>query len=230
MRYIGVDLHKTNFVVCFLNERGQRRLETFPLDERGLAAFRRRLHPDDQVAVEVAQNVYYGYDRIRAWVSRVVLVDTYKFAVIAKQIRHLRHLFQARESLVEVATKLKNMGHGALVRNGIALGRSASASGPQPTMAGPVGGGTKELPGLRRLLQIHGLNTLTAIGLLSEIGDIGWFESSKQLVAYTGLATSVLELKRSCSQRPPLVSLSYSCFRSFKSSQAVFFSLGFRKR
>jgi transposase len=32
---------------------------------------------------------------------------------------------------------------------------------------------------------------LTAIGLLAEIGDINWFASSKQLIAYAGLATIV---------------------------------------
>lgn len=49
----------------------------------------------------------------------------------------------------------------------------------------------KGLRGLERLLQIHGLNLIAAIGLLSEIGDIEMFETSKQMVAYAGLATSV---------------------------------------
>jgi transposase len=48
----------------------------------------------------------------------------------------------------------------------------------------------KALPGLTRLLQVHGLNLLSAIALLAEIGDIKLFEQSKQLVAYAGLATS----------------------------------------
>ena len=34
----------------------------------------------------------------------------------------------------------------------------------------------KGLRGLERLLQIHGLNLIAAIGLLSEIGDIEMFE------------------------------------------------------
>ena len=49
----------------------------------------------------------------------------------------------------------------------------------------------KDLPGLSKLLQIRGWSALTAIILLAEIGDIGWFETSKQLAAYAGLATSV---------------------------------------
>ena len=49
----------------------------------------------------------------------------------------------------------------------------------------------KDLPGLPRLLQIRGLRALTAIILLAEIGDIAWFENSKQLAGYAGLAVSV---------------------------------------
>lgn len=48
----------------------------------------------------------------------------------------------------------------------------------------------KALKGLRRLLQVHGLNLLGAISLLAEIGEITQFDSSKQLVCYAGLATS----------------------------------------
>jgi transposase len=43
---------------------------------------------------------------------------------------------------------------------------------------------------LRRLLQVHGLNLLSAISLLAEVGDIALFDTSKQLDSYAGLATS----------------------------------------
>lgn len=48
----------------------------------------------------------------------------------------------------------------------------------------------KKLKGVRLLLQVHGLNLLSAIALLAEVGDIALFETSKQLVSYAGLATS----------------------------------------
>jgi len=253
MRHIGVDLHKTNFVACFLAADDTQHLETFPLTREGLARFKRRLRKGDEVAVEVTQNVYYFYDQIKAAVARVALVDTYRFAIIAtskkktdkadaralarflklghlpevpvpsEQVRKLRHLLQARETLVGMATKLKNMGHAALTRNGVALPRSAFASaGSRRRLAGredlaeadraildsalrqlaaveaevsrleaEIIGAGKGLPGLRRLLQVHGLNLLSAIALLAEVGDIALFEQSKQLVAYAGLASSV---------------------------------------
>src|SRR5436190_20572547 len=155
MRHIGVDLHKTNFVVCFLHADETTRLETYPLTEGGLQRFTAELAAEDEVAVEVTTNVYYFYDRIKAHVARVVLVDTYRFAVIARskkktdkadaralarflkldhlpsvpvpseQIRRLRHLLQARETLVGMGTRLKNMGHAALTRNGVAVSRAA---------------------------------------------------------------------------------------------------------
>jgi len=157
MRHIGVDLHKTNFVVCFLSDDERTHTETYPLTKVGIHRFITRLEAEDAVAVEVTANIYYFYDQVRPHVSRVVLVDTYRFAVIARskktvkadaaalarflkldylpsvavpseRVRQLRHLLQARETLVGMRTKLKNMGHGALTRNGLALSRSAFAS------------------------------------------------------------------------------------------------------
>ncbi len=142
MRYIGVDLHKTNFVVCFLNQDESFRLETFPLSKAGISRFtselsKEELSKDDAVAVEVTQNIYYFYDQIKIYVGRIVLVDTYRFAIIAaskkktdkadaqalarflkldhlpevpvpsQRVRQLRHLLQARETLVGLRTKLK---------------------------------------------------------------------------------------------------------------------------
>jgi transposase len=49
----------------------------------------------------------------------------------------------------------------------------------------------KDLPGLRRLLQVPGLNLLSGIGLLAEIGDIRGFTNAKQLAAYAGLVPRV---------------------------------------
>jgi transposase len=163
MRYIGVDLHKTKFVVCFLADDETTHTETYPLTKAGLRRFITQLEAEDQVAVEVTSNIYYFYDHVKPHVSRVVLVDTYQFAVIAQskkktdradaaalarflkleylpsvavpseRIRQLRHLLQARETLVGMRTKLKNMGHGALKRKGIALPRSKSPRAASPT-------------------------------------------------------------------------------------------------
>ncbi len=252
MRHIGVDLHKTNFVACFIEADDTQRLETYPLTRDDLARFVAQLDAADELAVEATQNVHYFYDQVKAHVARVAVVDTYRFGVITKskkktdkadaralarflklgwlpevpvpseQVRTLRQLLQARETLVSMRTKLKNMAHAAFSRNGIALTRAAFASAVSRArlerradlpaadllvlraclrqieqldtevkgVEEEVVRRGKSLRGVGRLLQVHGLNLLSAISLLAEVGDIALFETSKQLVSYAGLATS----------------------------------------
>jgi transposase len=158
MRHIGVDLSKRAFTACFLDDDESSRLATYSLTPEGLAAFRAELAPDDRIAIEVGTNAYWFHDQLREAVAAVVLVSTYHFAVIAKskkktdrgdalllarflklgylpevvmperRVRELRHLFTAREALVKMGRQLKNMGHAALARNGIAVTRAAFAS------------------------------------------------------------------------------------------------------
>jgi transposase len=252
MRHIGVDLHKTNFVACLIETDDTQHLETYPLTRDGLSRFLAQLDAADELAVEATQNVHYFYDQVKTHVARVAVVDTYRFGVVAKskkktdkadaaalarflklgwlpevpvpseQVRTLRQLLQARETLVSMRTKLKNMAHATFSRNGLALTRAAFASvvsrarlmkrDDLPTadllvlrtclrqidqLDAEIKGIEEEvtrhgqtLKGLRRLLQAHGLNLLSAISLLAEIGDISLFDTSKQLVSYAGLATS----------------------------------------
>ena len=75
MRHIGVDLHKTNFVACFIEADETRRLETYPLTGDGLARFKQQLDASDELAVEATQNVHYFYDQVKAHVSRVAVVE-----------------------------------------------------------------------------------------------------------------------------------------------------------
>src|SRR5215203_2804420 len=230
MRHIGVDLHKTNFVACFIEADDTRRLETYQLTGDGLARFKRQLDSSDELAVEATQNVHYFYDQVKAHVGRVAVVDTYRFGVVAKskkktdkadaaalarflklgwlpevpvpsgQVRILRQLLQARETLVSMRTKLKNMAHAAFSRNGIALTRAAFASAVSrarlaerddlpaadlivlrvalrqiaqldaeiKAVEAEVVRRGKTLRGVSRLLQVHGLNLLSAVSLLAE--------------------------------------------------------------
>ena len=61
MRYIGVDLHKTNFVVCFLSEDDNYKLETFPLSKAGISRFTSELSKEDAVAVEVTLDAFITF-------------------------------------------------------------------------------------------------------------------------------------------------------------------------
>ena len=158
MRYIGVDLHTTNFVACFLDDQDRVTLQTFALTAKGLTAFRRKVTDEDRLAVEASPSVTFFYTQIRPAVQEIVVVNPYQFAVIgrskkktdrhdalmlarflkmdwlptvpipAEPIRELRTLLEARDGLVELRTKVKNMGHGVLIRNGMTKGRAAFAS------------------------------------------------------------------------------------------------------
>jgi transposase len=158
MRYIGVDPHTTNFVVCFLDDQERVALQTFALTAKGLAAFKRRVTTEDRLAVEASPSVTFFYTQVRPAVQEIVVVNPYQFAVIGRSkkktdrhdasmlarflklnwlptvpiptepIRQLRTLLEARDGLVELRTKVKNMGHGVLLRHGLAKGRAAFAS------------------------------------------------------------------------------------------------------
>jgi transposase len=248
-----VDLHTTTFVVCFLSEQGKSRGVSFALNTGGLTAFRRQVRADDTGAVEAGQTAYYGYDQIQERGKEIVLVNPHRFALISRSkkktdrhdamlvarflklgwlltvplppphIRQLRALLHAREDMVEIVTKLKNLGHAALARNGLTGDKSAFASARGRQRLAETEGlaegdrkillvalqqleaigqasntGEQEivrqgkaLPGLRRLLQVPGLNLLSGIGRLAEIGDSAWFTNAKQLGAYAGLVPRV---------------------------------------
>ena len=133
-------------------------ISTLSLDAEGQAACCRHLRTEDEVAVEVGQNTYFFDEQICTRGKRVVLVDTHRFALLSsskkktdrddatlmarflkmgwlptvsvpdKRVQQPRQLFHARESLVEMPTKLKNRGQGALTRNGVAVGHQAFRS------------------------------------------------------------------------------------------------------
>jgi transposase len=84
MRYLGVDLHPTNFVVCFLSAQGKSRVVTFALTVEGVTAFRRQLRADEAVAVEAEQTAHYFYDHIRKRVKEVGLVNPHRFVLISR--------------------------------------------------------------------------------------------------------------------------------------------------
>ena len=83
MRYIGVDLHTTNFVACFLDEQ-ERVTCRRCIDRKGLAAFRRKITPNDRLAVEASPSVMFFYTQVRPAVQEVVVVNPYQFAVIGR--------------------------------------------------------------------------------------------------------------------------------------------------
>lgn len=55
-RYIGVDLHTNSFTACILQAGQQEIMQTWPLQEGGLARFIATLQAGDEVAAEATGN------------------------------------------------------------------------------------------------------------------------------------------------------------------------------
>lgn len=246
MRHIGVDLHKTKFVACFIGADDTQSIETYPLTRAGLARFRRQLRKTDELAVEATQNVHYFYDQVQAQVRRVRVVDTYRFGVVAKskkktdkadarararflklgwlpevpvpseQVRCLRQLLQARETLVQTRTKYISVVRSMLRREGVRVPGCAAghfrrhveamslpehlraATGPllevlrvldeQISQADEkLGEVAKSAPLIKRLCLIPSVGPVISITFVALVGACSRFASAKQVRAYLGL-------------------------------------------
>lgn len=155
-RYIGVDLHRTQFTVCVRQggegvEQRQWRIEQLP-------QFVEQLNGDDEVAVEAMGTTARFYDAVVGKVARVVVVNPHQFKVIsdsvkktdrgdaeqlalflekgllpevrmkAKPQRELQHLVETRDLLVKQRSALKAKINNLLAAQGINLKREALSS------------------------------------------------------------------------------------------------------
>jgi transposase len=147
-RYVGVDLHKRQFTVCWIEGEGER-VEEYEVSEAGYKAFRKALKKKDEVGVEATGNSSYFKERIEDRVERVVVINPVQFRVItdsvkktdkndaraiAKYLRHgllpevrvmdkgnreLKSLIHTRDKMVKLRSCLKNKIHNILNDNGI---------------------------------------------------------------------------------------------------------------
>lgn len=148
MRYIAVDLHKTSIVACYLeNEKFRHR--SYKIEE--VEKFKQSLQADDELAFEVTANSSWFYRQCENLVSRIVVVNTSEFGVIASSAKktdkndaktlvrylaknmlpevrvktqeqqELETLFNARKLLTKQSTMIKNEIHGILLVQGMAI-------------------------------------------------------------------------------------------------------------
>jgi len=132
-RYLGVDLHRTQFTVCTRLESGRTYLRQWPMRE--LKLFAAQLRKDDEVAVEATGNTRLFYDAIVAKVARVAVVNPSQFKVISQSVKktdkndaELLALYLSKELLPEVRMKKRGqreVGHLAQTRDLLVKQRSA---------------------------------------------------------------------------------------------------------
>src|SRR6478672_5601948 len=155
-RYLGVDLHRTQFVVCTRWENGEQEIRQWRVGE--LPKFVEQLRTEDQIAVEAMGTTARFYDAVAGRVARVVVVNPHQFKVISesvkktdrqdaqalalylekdllpevrmkpKQNRELMHLAETRDLLVKQRSALKGKINNLLAMQGIELKREALSS------------------------------------------------------------------------------------------------------
>lgn len=132
-RYLGVDLHRTQFTVCTRLENGRTYLRQWPMRE--LKLFAAQLRKEDELAVEATGNSRLFYDAVAKHVARVAVVNPGQFKVISQSVKKTDQndaetlaLYLAKDLLPEVRMKepnQRNMAHLAQTRDLLVKQRSA---------------------------------------------------------------------------------------------------------
>lgn len=147
-RYIGVDLHKNTFTVCYLSKKSQE-LKSFKVSGREIEAFKDTLSKSDEVAVESTGNTGYFVREIKRAVKVVRIINPTQFKIISHSVKktdekdaeiiakylskglvpevrmkskedaQLSSLIGTRDKFVKLRTMLKNKIHNILNANGI---------------------------------------------------------------------------------------------------------------
>src|SRR5882757_154197 len=84
-RYLGVDLHRRQFVVCTRWENGEQEIRQWRIAE--LTKFVEQLQPEDQIAVEAMGTTMRFHDAVVGGVARVVVVNPHQFKVISESVK-----------------------------------------------------------------------------------------------------------------------------------------------
>jgi len=148
-RYIGIDLHKDNFVVCYLGQKDNVLKKKYQLSS--LNWFKKTLNPEDEIAVEAVTNSRFFCEELVTLVEKVVMVAPSKFKIISdsdnkndfkdaqdlaeflkmgklpearimdKQQALIKSLLKTRDKFVKQRTQCKNKIHNILTSLGIII-------------------------------------------------------------------------------------------------------------
>ena len=143
MRFIGVDLHKSNFYCCYLTEKGKE-FKRYNLVD--ISRFKHSLCKTDKLAVESTGNSRWFVGQIKSFVAEVVVVNPKQFKVISSSTQkndkedsvllalflskgmlprvqmkdeltsQIQSLCHTRDKLIKLRTTLKNKIHNISMR------------------------------------------------------------------------------------------------------------------
>lgn len=146
MRFIGVDLHKSMFLVCIL-ENDTTNFHRYKIDE--IDKFVETLSPEDHLSIEATGNTNYFVSKIQDKLDKVVVVNPSQFKMISRSMKktdkqdaellafylqkdmlpevrmtkeqqsQLKSMSSTRDKLVKARSVLKNKIHNILNYHGI---------------------------------------------------------------------------------------------------------------
>jgi transposase len=155
-RYIGIDLHKNQFTVCYRDERENEELREYAMSQ--LDDFKRTLYSEDEIGLEATGNSRYFCDAVKDLVSAVRVVNPSQFKVISSSAKktdkqdaallalylskglfpevrvmdseraRLKSLLGTRDRLTKLRTALKNKIHNILNAHGIVSRKESLSS------------------------------------------------------------------------------------------------------
>ena len=156
-RFIGVDLHKKMFTVCFYDAKSKKqRSKSYELKK--IESFRKELRDDDIVGVEMTGNTRFFVKKIIDKVKEIKVINPTKFDIISKSMKktdkndaiaiaeflslgnvpdvkikedlaeRIASLANTRYKFVQMRTAMKNKVHGLLNSYGIVLNREELSS------------------------------------------------------------------------------------------------------
>lgn len=148
-RWIGVDLHKNQFTVCFYESEEKQEVVEYKVSGAGIESFKKRLDKEDEIALEATGNAGWFKRSVESAVKEVKVINPLQFKIISSSVKktdkndsivmarylskglipevrvkskeeaQISSLISTRTKLVQLRTALKNKIHNILNANGI---------------------------------------------------------------------------------------------------------------
>ena len=83
MKFIGIDLHTNCFTACFLDEKGNKSINTYDLNAEGIGKFLGNVNLASYVLVEATINSFCFVNLIKSNVKQVLVANTFELKTIS---------------------------------------------------------------------------------------------------------------------------------------------------
>ena len=189
--FVGVDLHRNNFTYCIRENGEEKKIGKCEISE--LKGFASLLGKDTAMAVEATGNTFMFCRFLKAHVGRLVVVNPSQFKVIStstkKTDKHdAKILAEFLEKDMLLSFHFDPITDTELF---VVVEQIRSLNQSIEKLDKAIEDHGSKMDGFKNLKSIKGIGSKGAATLLSTIGNIHDFRSSKQLAAYIGIVPRV---------------------------------------